>query len=230
MICPVPLDQWTADMGGRNITIHIAVQSWAQLKQKYGDAGAASIINNTATLLVYGGTRDPDDLAAYVTLVGERDEDVRTWDHEQRVATTTTRRVPVLTAAQIAQLPFRKVVIIRRGMPAAVGRVQMAWKRRDVRRHARAVRWAERIERWTARGEAIAAWLDPKIAAANAWLDRQAAQPDVLASLSGWWRARRATRRAQSALDARGSTRAIQDTVQDAVRGAGDPGDEGSRS
>jgi type IV secretion system protein VirD4 len=109
LICPVPLDQWTADMGGRNITIHIAVQSWAQLKQKYGDPGAASIINNTATLLVYGGTRDPDDLAAYVTLVGERDEDVRTWDHEQRVATTTTRRVPVLTAAQIAQLPFGKV-------------------------------------------------------------------------------------------------------------------------
>jgi type IV secretion system protein VirD4 len=27
LICPVPLDKWTADMGGRNITIHIAAQS-----------------------------------------------------------------------------------------------------------------------------------------------------------------------------------------------------------
>jgi type IV secretion system protein VirD4 len=215
LICPVPLDQWTADMGGRNITIHIAVQSWAQLKQKYGAAGAGVIVNNTATLLIYGGTRDPDDLAAYVTLIGERDEDVRTWDHEQRVATTTTRRVPVLSAAQIAQLPFGKVVIIRRGMPAAVGRVQMAWKRRDLRRHTRAVRRAERAERWNARTEAIldalGSWLDPRITAANAWLDRQAAQPDVWSAVTGWWRARRATRQARAALDAR-THRRIQDT------------------
>jgi type IV secretory pathway TraG/TraD family ATPase VirD4 len=240
LICPVPLDQWTADMGGRNITIHIAVQSWAQLKQRYGDAGAGVIVNNTATLLIYGGTRDPDDLAAYVTLVGERDEDVRTWDHEQRVATTTTRRVPVLSAAQIAQLPFGKVVIIRRGMPAAIGRVQMAWKRLDLRRHRRQVRAIACYERWAARFENLAqwavplltqvgAWLDARIAAGNAWLDRQAAQPDVWSAVAGWWRARRATRRARAALDARGrrpshGTRedagddAAKNAVQDAAR------------
>ena len=39
LICPVPLDQWTADMGGRNITIHIAAQSRAQLRQRFGEAG-----------------------------------------------------------------------------------------------------------------------------------------------------------------------------------------------
>jgi hypothetical protein len=33
LVCPVPLDRWTADMGGRNITIHISVQSRAQLRQ-----------------------------------------------------------------------------------------------------------------------------------------------------------------------------------------------------
>ena len=200
LICPVPLDQWTADMGGRNITIHIAVQSWAQLKQKYGEAGAASIVNNTATLLVYGGTRDPDDLAAYVTLVGDRDEDVRTWDHEQHVATTTTRRVPVLSAAQIAQLPFGKVVVIRRGMPAAIGRVQMAWKRPDVR----ALRWAtKRTARaeWSAqRLTALVAWVGPRLTAARAWVSRQAAWPGPWARFAGWWRTRRATRHARAAL------------------------------
>jgi type IV secretion system protein VirD4 len=210
LICPVPLDQWTADMGGRNITIHIAVQSWAQLKQKYGDAGAASIVNNTATLLVYGGTRDPDDLAAYVTLVGERDEDVRTWDHEQHVATTTTRRVPVLSAAQIAQLPSGKVVIIRRGMPAAIGRVQMAWKRPDVKALHRAHKRTERARRWAERGEGIAGWIGPRLIAADAWMSRQAAWPGPWTRLTGWWRARRATRHARAALDAR-SRRPIQD-------------------
>jgi type IV secretory pathway TraG/TraD family ATPase VirD4 len=235
LICPVPLDQWTADMGGRNITIHIAVQSWAQLKQKYGDAGAASIVNNTATLLVYGGTRDPDDLSAYVTLVGERDEDVRTWDHEQRVATTTTRRVPVLSAAQIAQLPFGKVVIIRRGMPAAIGRVQMTWKRRDVKAVHRAARRLERAQRWNRRGDRLAkgfaGWIGPQLVAADGWLSRQAAWPGPWARLTGWWRTRRATRQALAALEAR-RRRPVRDTVQDTRRAgeAGNRGQDGGQS
>ena len=200
LICPVPLDQWTADMGGRNITIHIAVQSWAQLKQKYGDAGAASIVNNTATLLVYGGTRDPDDLAAYVTLVGERDEDVRTWDHDQHIATTTTRRVPVLSAAQIAQLPFGKVVIIRRGMPAAIGRVQMAWKRPDVRALHRSAKRLDRSARSAEQLTVVLEWVAPRLTAARAWVSRQAAWPGPWARFTGWWRTRRATRHARAAL------------------------------
>ena len=137
LICPVPLDQWTADMGGRNITIHIAAQSRAQLRQRFGDAGAAAIVNNTATLLVFGGTRDPDDLAAYATLAGERDEDVPTFDHTRGQTSTTIRRVPVLSAAQIAQLPAGRVMVVSRGMPVTIGRVQMAWRRRDVRQAAR---------------------------------------------------------------------------------------------
>jgi type IV secretory pathway TraG/TraD family ATPase VirD4 len=44
LICPVPLDNWTADMGGRGVTIHIAVQSRAQLRVRWGDTGAAAIL------------------------------------------------------------------------------------------------------------------------------------------------------------------------------------------
>jgi type IV secretion system protein VirD4 len=143
LICPVPLDKWTADMGGRNITLHIAAQSRAQLRQRFGDAGAAAIVNNTATLLIFGGTRDPDDLAAYATLAGERDEDVPTYDHTHGQTSTTTRRVPVLSAAQIAQLPTGRVMIVSRGMPVAIGTVQMAWRRHDVRRTARRLQVAD---------------------------------------------------------------------------------------
>jgi type IV secretory pathway TraG/TraD family ATPase VirD4 len=127
LICPVPLDQWTADMGGRGVTIHIAVQSRAQLEQRWGRQGAAAILNNAATVLVFGGTRDPDDLLTWSMLAGERvDEDLGL--------------VPVLSPAQIAQLPERRVLIIRRATPAAVGTVRMAWKRRDVRAAQRADR------------------------------------------------------------------------------------------
>lgn len=118
LICPVPLDKWTADMGGRNVTIHVAAQSRAQLRQRWGPDGAAAIMNNAATLMVFGGTRDDQDLAAYSTLTGERHEDGKT--------------VPVLSPAQIAQLPAGHAVIIRRGMPPVIGRPLMAWQRHDI--------------------------------------------------------------------------------------------------
>ena len=77
-------------------------------------------------MLVFGGTRDPDDLAAWSVLSGERVEE------------DPLQRVPVLSPAQIAQLPERRVLIIRRSTPAAVGTVRMAWRRRDVRAAQRA--------------------------------------------------------------------------------------------
>jgi type IV secretion system protein VirD4 len=138
LICPVPLDNWTADMGGRGVPIHICAQSRAQLRQRWGDVGAAAILNNAATLLVYGGVKDDDDLTAYSLLTGERDEDVLTLDADGRLTGTTSRRVPVLSPAQIAQLPAGRVLIIRRGMPPAIGRVRMAWRRHDVRAARRA--------------------------------------------------------------------------------------------
>jgi type IV secretion system protein VirD4 len=148
LICPIPLDNWTADMGGRGVTIHIAAQSRAQLRQRWGDNGAAAILNNAATLMIYGGTRDPDDLAAYSSLTGERYEDTPTWDKDGDLHSTGSHRVPVLSPAQIAQLPAGRVILIRRGMPPAIGRVQMAWTRRDVRAVARQDRRAERAARW----------------------------------------------------------------------------------
>lgn len=144
LICPIPLDNWTADMGGRGVTIHIAAQSRAQLRQRWGDVGAAAILNNAATLMIYGGTRDPDDLAAYSGLTGERYEDAPTWGRDGDLHSTAAHRVAVLSPAQVAQLPAGRAIVIRRGMPPAVGRVQMAWKRRDVRAVARATTWAKR--------------------------------------------------------------------------------------
>jgi type IV secretory pathway TraG/TraD family ATPase VirD4 len=133
LICPVPLDNWTADMGGRNITIHIGVQSRAQLRQSFGEHGAAAIVTNAATILVFGGTGDADDLDNWSKLAGERLETYHTRDSAGKIASTSTRRVPVLTQAEIAQLPAGQVLVVRRGMPAALGTAQMAWQRPDVR-------------------------------------------------------------------------------------------------
>jgi type IV secretory pathway TraG/TraD family ATPase VirD4 len=137
LICPVPLDRWTADMGGRNVTIHIGAQSRAQLRQRWGEVGAAAIVNNASTILVFGGMRDPDDLRAFEALSGEREDITYTRNPAGQITGSSTKRVPVLTAAQLANLPARRVMVVRRGLPASIGRVQMAWQRRTVRRAMR---------------------------------------------------------------------------------------------
>jgi len=133
LICPVPLEAWTADMGGRGVTILIVIQSRAQLLARYGEHGAATILNNAGAVMVFGGTRDREDLQFWSTLTGERDEPADTLDPRGRAVARTTRKTPVLAPAQIANLPAGKVLVIRRGIAPVVGRAQMAWRRRDLR-------------------------------------------------------------------------------------------------
>jgi type IV secretory pathway TraG/TraD family ATPase VirD4 len=47
LVSPVPLDSWTADMGGRGVTILAAFQSRAQVLARWGEHAAATILNNT---------------------------------------------------------------------------------------------------------------------------------------------------------------------------------------
>ncbi|GAA1392076.1 hypothetical protein GCM10009613_35870 [Pseudonocardia kongjuensis] len=140
LISPVPLESWTADMGGRGVTIVCAFQSRAQLLARWGEHKAATILNNTAAVMIFGGTRDKADLEFWSTLAGERDERITTTDLHGKVASRTVRKVPVLAPAQIANLPAGRVVVIRRGIAPVIGRARMAWRRRDVRRHRREMR------------------------------------------------------------------------------------------
>jgi len=144
LISPVPLDSWTADMGGRGVTIIAAFQSRAQLLARWGVTGAAVILNNAAAVMLFGGTRDRDDLGYWSTLAGERDEDLITRDFDGKVTSRTVRKVQVLSPAQLANLPVGKVVVFRRGMAPAVGTVRMVLNRWDVRRDSKAARRLER--------------------------------------------------------------------------------------
>ncbi|MFF4598118.1 type IV secretory system conjugative DNA transfer family protein [Amycolatopsis sp. NPDC001319] len=195
LICPIPLDKWTADMGGRNVTIHIGAQSRAQLIQRWGTTGAASIMTNSATVLVLGGSRDPDDLNAYSLLTADRDEHVETEDADGNVTGRSLRKVPVLSPGQISQLPAMHAVIIRRGMPAAVGKLHMAWTRRDVKAAARAERNAALLERWLERRDVwairFAAFVDALADKVEPWVARmqeRTAKPGTTADTDSAWR------------------------------------------
>jgi type IV secretory pathway TraG/TraD family ATPase VirD4 len=134
LICPVPLPRWTSDFRSRNITIHISLQGRSQLRERWGDMGAATILNNVATILIYGGVNDADDLTAWSKLSGEREVDVENRDADGKVTGTTPRKEPVISPAQISQLGTGYCMVVRRGMRVCIGKTVMAWQRRDVRR------------------------------------------------------------------------------------------------
>jgi len=195
LICPIPLDKWTSDMGGRNITIRIAVQSRPQLRQRWGHDGAAAIMNNAASLVIFGGTRDAADLEAYSVLAGQREQRVITRDRAGKLISESTERVPVLTPAQIAQLPKGRVLVIRRDLPPVIGRVEQARKRPDVRaikrRNRRAARAEKRGQVWGHRAE-VARRLARDLA------DAFGEMAEEIAQLWAQWQQRRAQRKTTS--------------------------------
>ena len=185
-------------------------QSRAQLLDRYGDGKAAAYPQQ---LRRAGAVRrhplDRDDLTYWSTLAGERDEPILTTDMHGRVASRTTRRVPVLAPAQMANLPAGKVVVFRRDMPPVIGRAELAYRRVDVKAHhlphlwsvrgraaavaARAAvcAWAVRhawplagvpfgVWGWTRWGAWFAAQADPSWALAGAWLGV------LVGALHGW--------------------------------------------
>jgi type IV secretory pathway TraG/TraD family ATPase VirD4 len=148
LICLIPLDRWTGDFGSRGITLHISAQSRAQLRDRFGEAATGALLTNVTTKVVLAGTSDDDDLQFWSTLCGERLEQVATRDRTTGGVSISDRRVPVLTPGQVAQLRTGQALIITRGMPPAIGRVKMAWNRRDLRmerfHNRRSVQWTRR--------------------------------------------------------------------------------------
>ena len=127
---PIPLHDWTSDMGGRNFTLHIVVQSLAQLRDVWGRERAATILGNTGTLMVFGNLKSREDLEDVSALCGIRLVAVDPDDN---------RPLPVFTPAEIAALPEGQALVLRNGLRPIIGRAPMAWDR-EPSALARAVR------------------------------------------------------------------------------------------
>ena len=105
----------------------------------FGAVASDPAASRLVAALAADGDAAVDALRA-ATLAGDRDEPVAVYDQLGQLTSHTVRKVPVLSPAQLANLPARRVVAFRRGMPVTVGRAQMAWTRSDVRAAVRAAR------------------------------------------------------------------------------------------
>lgn len=104
IVAPVPLDKWTADMGGHGVTIHISVQSLSQLRGRWGDQGAGAILGNVAAMIIFGGSPSASDLADISSLTGEyRMRILDTGRDSTRANTRTPRSARMSRAARTAR-------------------------------------------------------------------------------------------------------------------------------
>ncbi|NLT53717.1 MAG: type IV secretory system conjugative DNA transfer family protein [Actinomycetales bacterium] len=127
LVCPVPLDRWTADMGGRGVTLHTSVQSLSQLRQRWGDDGAGTILANVAAFIVFGGSPSSGDLRDISLLTGEHRMRVVGVDEDHPDA---HRWVPVMSPAQIRAMEPGQVLVMLRGLHTVVGWAPRITKRR----------------------------------------------------------------------------------------------------
>lgn len=139
-ICPVPLPEWSATSAGHGIWLFPAVQSLAQLRERWGQDGAEEIFNNMSTVVVWGGVRSEKDRDEFSALAGQADfwyEPVhvsRDYDgnrHHDRQR--EWRREPIIRPEDLRLLPRRYALVVSRTAAPTIVRTSGAWLRRPVR-------------------------------------------------------------------------------------------------
>jgi len=125
-ITPVDLPGWGATARSAGIWLCAAVQTFDQLRDRWGTIGAGTIETVFGTLMVLAGIKNDEDLTKISNLVGFRDEDVITEGESQhqsgisRTANTTPREKRIMPQAQIRMLPQQMALVITGGANAFV--------------------------------------------------------------------------------------------------------------
>ncbi len=142
LIVPVPLERWTADAGGRGVTLAIAVQAPAQLAWRWGANGASIIRSNANIKIYFGGLTEHSDLEAISAVCGQRPEDSITdnLDDGARTPRSVTRRLArTITPDRLRELPRWHVLVLYRTAKPVIVRIRPVWERPDIATVTRAL-------------------------------------------------------------------------------------------
>jgi hypothetical protein len=135
-IAPLPgLPALVADGRGRGITVVIAMQSLSQAIERWGRTGAATMRNASTITAVFGGLTIAEDLDELSRLCGTRKvvrhsatEDTAR-DHHSIGASWADE--PVLTAADIRELPPGVALLLWGSLPPILSYVPGTWEGED---------------------------------------------------------------------------------------------------
>ena len=140
-VAPLPdLPMMMADGGGRGMSTWAFVQSFAQLRARWGRDGADAIWGASSIKLLLGGCTEADDLEKISRVVGDRR--VRRQSHSSpggfttraHVSTSTSmERERILPVEALARIPIGKALLLYRAVPAALVELPAWWERKDAR-------------------------------------------------------------------------------------------------
>ncbi|HWA67428.1 MAG TPA: TraM recognition domain-containing protein [Mycobacteriales bacterium] len=119
-IAPIPsLPNLLADGGGSGITAICVLQSLAQARARWGQAGADAMWDAATTKVILGGLAHAEDLQRISQLAGDIDDPVATRTHGSGGASTSVapRRLPALPAQAVRTLPPGHALILARRTP-----------------------------------------------------------------------------------------------------------------
>jgi type IV secretion system protein VirD4 len=134
-ICPIPLPSLLADSGGIGIQMIIACHGVAQLRGRWQDNGARSVLDTTSLLLM-PGVSDPATLELASKLCGEATYHKR--------GSKEREQLPVATVGMINQLTTRYGLLKRSNAAPVIVRLPLAWRA-----------WQYRVARWRRRSVAF---------------------------------------------------------------------------
>jgi hypothetical protein len=125
-ICPVPLPAWLADSGGQGICIWTAFHGLAQMRARWKDAGAQTVLDTCNVKVVMPGLADAETITQLSRLCGQiaygRDRGGwRGW-HD------------VLSLDMIRRLPTGFPLLIRGSHAPVIVSVAKGWKHPEYRR------------------------------------------------------------------------------------------------
>jgi type IV secretion system protein VirD4 len=120
-ICPVPLPEWVADMGGRGINIITCFQARSQIVNRWGHNGSKTIIDCAGTVLLYAMATDSDEADYWSRAIGTRPEETVTRNARGAVNSRSSRVAPIVPAAQLRMLERFQAVVLRAGCGPVIG-------------------------------------------------------------------------------------------------------------
>jgi type IV secretion system protein VirD4 len=133
-ICPVPLPAWLADSGGQGISIWSAFHGFAQLRARWRESGAQTVLDTSNVRIFLPGLADTETLDRASKLCGQA--------HYQEHGSDAPGRHDVMTPAMIRQMPAGFALVIRNGLSPVIARLARGWEHRQykrLRRHGQAV-------------------------------------------------------------------------------------------
>jgi hypothetical protein len=126
-IAPVPLPAWLADSGGQGVQVWSGFHGVSQLRSRWGQHGAQTVLDTSAVKVCTPGVTDPDMLEHLSRLCGK----VSYRQHGQDESWQFTE---VLSADMIRQLPPGFALVIRASNAVLIARLAKGWRYRPYRR------------------------------------------------------------------------------------------------